>query len=156
MKKPEEYLDEFAKSYGFRDFGELIPKSNSIYEGIISKMKEYAEDTAKAQREACENQELIKSFLENVFNADYLPFIKQYIQNTPLVTNIDYNNNGYWVICIRTYNYTGEEIPKGRMDYHTSKRPIVSEHWRRATEEEVNSKQSYKGNTYLPPALWTF
>lgn len=42
------------------------------------------------------------------------------------------------------------------MDYYTSKRPIVSEHWRRATDEEISGKESFKGKTYLPPVLWTF
>lgn len=55
---------------------------------------------------------------------------------------------GYWVICIQSYEYDGQEIPKGRMCYHTSKRPIVSNKWRKATTDEVETKQKYKNNFF--------
>lgn len=33
---------------------------------------------------------------------------------------------GYWIICVQSYEIDGIEIPKGRMEYHTSSRPVVS------------------------------
>lgn len=55
---------------------------------------------------------------------------------------------GYWIICIESYNYEGTEIPKGRMDYHTSTRPVISKKWRRATQEEIDTRKYHKGNAY--------
>jgi hypothetical protein len=54
----------------------------------------------------------------------------------------------YWVICTRSYEIDGNEIPKGRMDYYTSTRPIMNKDWRRATVEEVETKQHHKGNWF--------
>jgi len=55
---------------------------------------------------------------------------------------------GRWVICTQSYEIEGIEIPKGRMDYHTSTRPIVNKKWRSATQHEIDSKQNYKGNWF--------
>ena len=55
---------------------------------------------------------------------------------------------GYWVICVQSYEYDGIEIPKGRMDYHQSTRPIMSNKWRRATQEEIETRQYHKGNAF--------
>lgn len=58
------------------------------------------------------------------------------------------NTVGYWIICVQSYDYEGTEIPKGRMKYHTSTRPVISKRWRRATEQEVETKQCFKGNYF--------
>ena len=55
---------------------------------------------------------------------------------------------GYWEICIKPYEIDGVEIPKGRMNYHTSTRPTVNPDWRRATQEEINTRKFYKGNAF--------
>jgi len=55
---------------------------------------------------------------------------------------------GYWVICTKSYEVDGIEVPKGRMDYYTSTRPIVNSDWRRATQEEIETRQRHKGNTF--------
>lgn len=55
---------------------------------------------------------------------------------------------GYWVICVQSYEYDGIEIPKGRMRYHQSTRLIISNKWRRATQEEIDTRQFHKGNTF--------
>jgi len=55
---------------------------------------------------------------------------------------------GYWVICVTSYEIEGIEIPKGRMDYYTSTRPIVSRKWRTATPDEVETKQRYNGHWF--------
>ena len=55
---------------------------------------------------------------------------------------------GYWVICTKSYEIDGIEIPKGRMDYYTSTRPIVNSNWRKATQDEVDSKQYHKGSAF--------
>ncbi len=55
---------------------------------------------------------------------------------------------GYWIICISTYDYEGEEIPKGRMEYYQSTQPVMSDKWRRATQEEIDTRRQYKGNTF--------
>ncbi len=55
---------------------------------------------------------------------------------------------GHWVICTCSYEIDGVNIPKGRMDYYTSKRPIQNPDWRRATQEEINAKQFFKGNHF--------
>jgi hypothetical protein len=57
-------------------------------------------------------------------------------------------SKGYWVICVNSYEYDGEEISKGRMDYHYSTRPIISNNWRRATSDEVETKQNFKGRWF--------
>ena len=57
-------------------------------------------------------------------------------------------NIGYWIICVQSYDYEGEEIPKGRMEHYTSIRPVQSRKWRRATDDEVATKQNHKGNWY--------
>ena len=55
---------------------------------------------------------------------------------------------GYWVICTKTYKIDGQEIPKGRMNYYTSTRPIVNQDWRSATQEEIDTKQYCKGYAF--------
>ena len=55
---------------------------------------------------------------------------------------------GYWEICTKSYEIDGTEIPKGRMSYHTSTRPTVNQDWRRATQEEIDTRQYYKGNAF--------
>ena len=55
---------------------------------------------------------------------------------------------GYWVICVTSYEIEGVEIPKGRMDYYTSTRPIVSGKWRAATLDEVETKQRHNGHWF--------
>ena len=55
---------------------------------------------------------------------------------------------GYWEICTKSYEIDGTEIPKGRMSYHTSTRPTVNQDWRRATQEEIDTRQYYKGNDF--------
>ncbi|GEM_PF-5472901 len=55
---------------------------------------------------------------------------------------------GYWIICTKSYEIDGTEIPKGRMSYHTSTRPVVNSDWRKATQEEVDTRQYHKGNAF--------
>lgn len=55
---------------------------------------------------------------------------------------------GYWVICVKSYEIDGREIPKGRMDYHVSTRPIINNAWRRATQEEIETRDYHKGNAF--------
>lgn len=55
---------------------------------------------------------------------------------------------GYWIICVQSYEYEGIEIPKGRMNYHTSTRQVISNKWRRADFKEVETKQNHKGNWF--------
>lgn len=55
---------------------------------------------------------------------------------------------GYWEICTESYEIDGVEIPKGRMKYHTSTRPTINQDWRRATQEEIETMQFYKGNAF--------
>ena len=55
---------------------------------------------------------------------------------------------GYWIICVQSYEYEGIEIPKGRMNYHTSTRPVISNKWRRADFKEVETKQNHNGNWF--------
>lgn len=62
--------------------------------------------------------------------------------------NVSSRASGYWVICVQSYEYDGIEIPKGRMSYHQSTRPIISNKWRRATQEEIDTKQYHKGNAF--------
>lgn len=57
-------------------------------------------------------------------------------------------NKGQWLICIQGYFLeNGNEIPKGRMEYSYGRFP-VSGLWRRATEEEIESKNWHKGNYF--------
>lgn len=55
---------------------------------------------------------------------------------------------GYWVICTQSYEIDGLEVPKGRMDYYTSTRPIMNPAWRLATQEEIDTKQRFKANWF--------
>lgn len=57
-------------------------------------------------------------------------------------------SSGYWIICQYSYEYEGNEIPKGRMKFHTSQRPVLSKRWRRATDEEIKTKRWFKGNYF--------
>lgn len=54
----------------------------------------------------------------------------------------------YWEICVKSYEIDGVEIPKGRMSYHTSIRPTVSRNWRRATQEEIDTRKYCKGYAF--------
>lgn len=54
----------------------------------------------------------------------------------------------YWIICVQSYEYDGEEIPKGRMEEYTSGRPLITNRWRRATADEIQTKQRHKGNWF--------
>ena len=51
---------------------------------------------------------------------------------------------GYWIICIESYIHGEFEQSKGKMDYHTSRHPIISSKWRKATEKEVLEKKHGK------------
>lgn len=55
---------------------------------------------------------------------------------------------GYWIICINSYEIDEVYIPKGRMDYYTSTIPVINPDWRRATQEEIDTKQFFKGNYF--------
>lgn len=52
-----------------------------------------------------------------------------------------------WLICIKSYENDGLEIPKGRMIYTDCRFP-VSGLWRNATDEEVETKDLFKGNYF--------
>lgn len=56
---------------------------------------------------------------------------------------------GYWVILQHTYDLDGKHFPKGRMHFHTSQRPIMNKDWRRATQEEIDTKQISKDGNYF-------
>jgi len=55
---------------------------------------------------------------------------------------------GYWIICQYSYEVDGIEIPRGRMSFHTSTRPVMNPVWRRATEDEIETRKTFKGNTF--------
>lgn len=54
----------------------------------------------------------------------------------------------YWIICVNSYEYDGKEISKGSMHLHYSMRPVMSKNWRRATGDEVVTKNWFKGNWF--------
>ena len=54
----------------------------------------------------------------------------------------------YWVICVNSYKYEDTYIPKGRMHKHYSERPIQNKDWRRATQDEIDTKDWFKGNFF--------
>lgn len=56
--------------------------------------------------------------------------------------------SGYWIICTQPYEYEGTEITRGEMDYYTSTRPVVSKKWRKATPNEIETKQNYNGKWF--------
>lgn len=59
------------------------------------------------------------------------------------------NCNYPWMINQNTYSVDGIEIPKGRMHkMQKGQRPIINTDWRKATEEEVKTKQWYKGHYF--------
>ncbi len=59
------------------------------------------------------------------------------------------SSNYYWMINQYTYTVDGIEVPKGRMQkIKKGSRPIVNPDWRKATDEEVATKQYYKGNFF--------
>ena len=57
---------------------------------------------------------------------------------------------GKWLICINSYFLeNGTEIPKGRMEYSNAQfRQACSPNWSRATEQEIETKDWYKGNYF--------
>lgn len=56
---------------------------------------------------------------------------------------------GYWIILTNSYEIDGKWFNKGLMEYHTSKRPVMNKDWRRATQEEIDTKSVSKyGNYY--------
>lgn len=56
---------------------------------------------------------------------------------------------GQWLICVNSYEYEGMDIPKGRMEYSYAQfRQACSPNWRRATKDEIETKQNHKGNWY--------
>ena len=58
--------------------------------------------------------------------------------------------NGTWIICVSSYTLeNGTEIPKGRMEYsHAQFRQSCAPNWRRATEDEIQTKEWFKGNHF--------
>lgn len=54
---------------------------------------------------------------------------------------------GVWIICIKSYCIDGKEISKGRMKYSYARFP-VSGLWLRATEDEIETKQWFKGKWF--------
>jgi len=64
------------------------------------------------------------------------------------ISTHDKATTGYWVICTQSYETEGQETPKGRMSYHTSKRAIVNPKWRKATQHEIDTKQNLNGNWF--------
>lgn len=57
---------------------------------------------------------------------------------------------GIWIICIKSYYLEcGTEIPKGRMFPSNARwSQACSPNYRRATEEEIETKQWHKGNWF--------
>lgn len=53
---------------------------------VLKAMEDYANIMCIKQRINCSENNLIKQFLELEFNGEHLPYIKQYILNTPLST----------------------------------------------------------------------
>lgn len=54
----------------------------------------------------------------------------------------------HWRICTVAYEVDGVSVPEGRMIYCVSTWPSVSKKWRRATQEEIDGMQYYKGNPF--------
>lgn len=57
---------------------------------------------------------------------------------------------GIWIICTNSYMLeNGTEIPKGRMEYSYAQfRQVCALNWRRATEDEIQTKDWFKGNYF--------
>jgi len=55
---------------------------------------------------------------------------------------------GCWMICTKSFEIDGTKTPKGRMFYHIPMRPIVNPDWRKATQEEIDTRQYHKGNAF--------
>lgn len=70
------------------------------------------------------------------------------IEGNKVSSNTKCSAFGYWVICTQSYEIDGTEISKGRMNYHTSIRPIMSTKWRKATQNEIETRQYFKGNCF--------
>jgi hypothetical protein len=59
------------------------------------------------------------------------------------------SSNYYWMINQNTYTIDGIEVKQGRMEkIKKGSRPIINPDWRKATNEEVETKQWYKGNFF--------
>lgn len=59
------------------------------------------------------------------------------------------NCNYPWMINQNTYSVDGKEVLKGEMHkMQKGQRPILNNDWRKATEEEVRTKQWHKGNYF--------
>ena len=58
-------------------------------------------------------------------------------------------SNYPWMINQNTYSVDGIEVKKGEMHkMQKGQRPIVNTDWRKATEEEVITKQWHKGHYF--------
>lgn len=81
---------------------------------------------------------------ENV-NEVFKPLLNSIISSNEDLDSVS-SSNYYWMINTRSYSVDGIEVPKGRMiRKKKGERPIINEDWRPATEDEVNTKQWYKG-----------
>ena len=59
------------------------------------------------------------------------------------------NCNYPWMINQNTYSIDGIEVKKGEMHkMQKGQRAIINNDWRKATEEEVRTKQWYKGHYF--------
>jgi len=57
--------------------------------------------------------------------------------------------NYYWMINTVTYSVDGVEVKKGRMwKRKSTDRAVINKDWRKATEEEVKTKEWYHGNYF--------
>lgn len=56
---------------------------------------------------------------------------------------------GTWIICVQSYEIDGVCYPKGRMEYSYAQfRQACSPNWRRATDDEIATKQWHNGNYF--------
>lgn len=51
---------------------------------------------------------------------------------------------GYYIICTKSYKVDEIEVEKGDIDYYSSKRPLISTKWRKATQEEIKNYKRLK------------
>lgn len=78
----------------------------------------------------------------------YTDFIEKERAEQLIITDVS-GCNYYWMINTNTYSVDGIEVKKSKMcKMKKTDRAIINDDWRKATEEEVKTKQWYKGTCF--------
>jgi len=116
---------------------QMTEEQRKEFEKLANKMAKFINDNFNSHHII-----VIDNDRADIYNGRY-----GYPMSTEVLASV--SNSYYWIINQNTYSVDGREMSKGRMDkIYKGQRAIINKDWRKATEEEINTKQWYKGHYF--------